>query len=91
MVFSTKTLSRVFKALANHKRMEIIKLISKKPMPVIDISDRLKMSFKTASFHLTKLEREGIVENEKQGKFVFYKPTDKFRSSGVFRQIVNSE
>lgn len=90
MAFSTKILSRVFKALGNQKRMDIIKIINKKPLSVIDISDRLNISFKTASFHLLKMEREGLVENQKDGKFVYYKPTDKFRGSGVFRQIIES-
>ena len=90
MPLSTLLLTRVFKALANRQRMEIIKLISKKPMTVLDISDNLKITFKTTSFHLLKLEREGLVKNEKIGKFVYYKPDEKFKTSGIFRQIINS-
>jgi len=91
MIYSTKRLSSVFKALSNERRMLIIKLLARKSRSVIDISMALKVSFKSASFHLLKLEREGVVEKDRQGKFNYYKLTNSFKSSGIFRQIVKSK
>jgi len=91
MIYSTKRLSSVFKALSNERRMLIIKLLARKSRSVIDISMALKVSFKSASFHLLKLEREGVVEKDRQGKFNYYKLTNSFKNSGIFRQIVKSK
>jgi DNA-binding transcriptional ArsR family regulator len=91
MIYSTKRLSSVFKALSNERRMLIIKLLARKSRSVIDVSMALKVSFKSASFHLLKLEREGVVEKDRQGKFNYYKLTNSFKGSGIFRQIVKSK
>jgi len=88
--YSTKRLSQVFKALANSRRMIIIKLLSKKPFSVIEIARRLDMTVKVCSFHLLKMEREGILQKIREGKFNVYSPTDSFKKSGIFRQIVRS-
>ena len=90
MSYSTKRLSNIFKSLANERRMLIIKLLARGSKSVIEVSDKLKISFKATSFHLLKLEREGVIEKERQGKFNHYKLTKSFRGSGVFRQIVQS-
>ena len=91
MIYSTKRLARVFKALANERRMVVIKLLAKRPLSVLEISDRLHVAFNAASFHLLKLEREGVIEKERKGKFNYYKLTHSFRGSGIFRQIVHSK
>jgi len=88
--YSTKKLSFIFKALGNERRMAIIKLLSKTPLPVVDISDKLRFSFKSVSKHLQKLEREGIVTKKQEGKFVIYRITDSFSGSGVCKQILRS-
>ncbi len=91
MIYSTKRLANVFKALSNERRMLIIKLLARNSKSVIDISIALKISFKSASFHLLKLEREGILEKNRQGKFNYYQVTNSFRGSGVFQQIIKSK
>ncbi len=89
--FSTKKLARVFKALANERRMQIIKLLSRGLISVSDVSEKLSIHFKAASFHLLRLEREGIIERTRKGKYNYYKLTDPFKSSGIYRQIINSK
>lgn len=88
--YPLKRLSQVFKALANHRRMMIIKLLAKRSLSVVDIADRLGMTIKVCSFHLLKLEREGVLHKTRKGKFNLYAPTDSFKSSGIFRQINRS-
>ena len=90
MAYTTKRLSQVFKALANERRMNIIKFVYKKPLPVGEISKKLKLSLKSVSKHLQKMEREGLVEKHHEGKFVYYQITGSTRKSGVTRQIIES-
>ncbi len=91
MPYSTKRLSHVFKALANERRMMIIKLLTSKRMPVINLSTKLKLSFKSVSKHLQKMEREGLVSKKQEGKYMYYKLSDTFRKSGVCKQILESK
>lgn len=86
--YSTKKLSFIFKALGNERRMQIIKILAKKPISVIDLSDKLNLSFKSVSKHLQKLDREGIITKKHEGKYVNYKLTDSFSKSGVCNQIL---
>ncbi len=91
MIYTTKRLANIFKALSNERRMLIIKLLISKQKSVSKVSEKLKVSFKAASFHLLKLEREGIVEKQRKGKFSYYKLTNSFKGSGIFRQIKQSK
>lgn len=91
MVYTTKRLSSVFKALGNERRMAILKLLAKKPLSVIEVSDKLDLSFKSVSKHLQKLDREGVLDKKQEGRHVFYRITDSFRKSGACRQILESK
>lgn len=88
--YSAKKLSFIFKALGSERRMQIIKMLAKKPVSVIDLSDKLNISFKSVSKHLQKLDREGIITKKRDGKYVYYKLTDLFSGSGICRQILRS-
>ncbi len=56
----------------------------------MSITCELKFSYKTASFHLNRLEREGMVQRIRKGKYHYYSLADSFRGSGVCRQILGS-
>ena len=90
MTYTLKQLSRAFRALSNDRRMMIIKVIAAKPYSVTLITRKLKLTYKTASFHLNRLEREGMVRRKRKGKYHYYSLTDSFRGSGVCRQILRS-
>ncbi len=89
--FSTTKLSRVFRVLGNERRMKIIKLLAKGSTSAGKLSEQLSLSFPATSFHLSKMEREGIIQKVRKGKNTFYTLSKEFRSSGVFKQITSSK
>jgi len=57
-----RELERVVKGFANHRRIEIMLLLDKKPeLSVYDIAEELKIDFRTASQHLSRLAVAGLV------------------------------
>ena len=64
--------SRFFKALADEKRIKILKLLSLRRMCVCEIMIALSLTQPTASHHLRILDNVGIVKSEREGKWTFY-------------------
>lgn len=61
------------KALANKRRMNIIRYLSrKKEATVGDIAKNIKLSFKSTSRHLTILYAADLVEREQRSLQIFY-------------------
>lgn len=58
------SLSYAFKSLGDPSRMEIIKLLSKKPMYAMEISRALSLSHPTVLHHLASLRAAGFVQSE---------------------------
>jgi len=69
---AVKTQSRLFKALADKTRLKILMLLDIREMCVCEIMVALNLTQPTASHHLGILEAVGLVENRRQGKWVFY-------------------
>lgn len=66
-------LERLFKALANRRRLAIIALLHKrKEICVTDVAMKLNLSIKSTSKHLNVLQQVDIVERVKMGLVVFY-------------------
>ena len=64
---------KIFKALANRRRLKILKYLkSKSPAVVGDIADNINLSFKATSKHLLILSNAGIVEKEQISLNMFY-------------------
>lgn len=68
-----KRRSYVLKALADPIRIKILHLLKNRPMCTCEVMVALDLSEPNASHHLNLLERNGIVNSEKMGKWVFYK------------------
>jgi len=69
-----KKLERAFKALANHRRLAIIRLLSKnKELSVADIAGRIKLSFTSTSKHLQILHRLDILDRRQESLVVYYR------------------
>lgn len=74
MNMADKEMERTLKALANGRRLAILRLIKKrKEMPVGDIAHGIKLSFKATSRHLGRLSSADIVEKEQRGIQMFYR------------------
>ena len=64
--------SRLFKALSDDTRIRIMKLLMIRRMCVCEIMAALDMTQPTASHHLVLLEKEGLLERRKEGKWAYY-------------------
>jgi len=63
-----KQLERYFKGAANHRRLEILFLISKHPhLGVGEIAEALNANFKTISQHTQRLVQAGLINKKYQG------------------------
>jgi len=68
-----KNLSKLFKVLANEKRLLILKYLIRADLSTLEkISQKINLSYKSTSKHLLILEREGYLERKTQGARVFY-------------------
>ncbi len=68
-----KELERILKALANKRRLAIIKYLKKtKEATVGDIAEEIKLSFKATSKHLGVLANVDIVEKEQRSLQMWY-------------------
>ncbi|MDP4038372.1 MAG: winged helix-turn-helix domain-containing protein [bacterium] len=71
-----RQLERITKGIANHRRIAIMELLSHSPeLSVMEISDELKINFKTASEHIRRLALAGLVLKRNQGAMVRHKLT----------------
>lgn len=70
---SDKELEKIFKALANKRRITILKFIKKSGrVSVGEIADAIKLSFKATSKHLMILSNTDILEKEQISLMMFY-------------------
>ena len=65
---------RIVKGFANHRRIEMLELLDKEPeLSVLEITQRLKINFKTGSEHIRRLAIAGLVLKRSQGINVRHK------------------
>ncbi len=68
-----KELEKVLKALANKRRVAILKFIKKSGQASVgEIAEAIKLSFKATSKHLMILSNADIVEKEQTSLNMFY-------------------
>ncbi len=65
--------SRIGKALASPKRLELIELLCQGEKTVETLSQQADISVKLASAHLKVLRTARLVDTRKDGKYVFYR------------------
>lgn len=65
-------MNKVFKALNDQTRREILNLLRQKDMPAGDIAEAFQITKPSISHHLDILSQAGLVTSEKQGQFVIY-------------------
>ena len=86
-------LSRVFKALADPVRLRLLNLIASRPEGeacVCDLTGPFELTAPTISHHLKVLRQAGLIEGERRGTWVYYRPVpDQLtRLSGLFTHPV---
>lgn len=71
----------MFKALGDETRLRILKLLLKKELCVCELEAALNLPQSKVSRHLTVLRSVGLVEDRREGTWIFYslfKPRDDF-------------
>ena len=67
-------LEKIFKGMANRRRLAIIQLLTKEEeLPVAEIARRIKLSFTSTSKHLGLLHRLDILDRRQKSLTVFYR------------------
>ncbi len=80
-----RTIERIVKGFANHRRLEIIDLLKSKPeLSVDEISERLNIGYENASDHVRKLAIAGLVMKRSDGPSVRHKLTSRGESILMF-------
>ena len=68
-----KELEKQLKALANQRRLKIIKILkTKHALSVGEVALEIKLSFKATSKHLIILHRANFIERNQQSLVVYY-------------------
>ena len=68
-----RELERILKAAADVTRLRILRMLEGGPLCVCQIVEVLELSQSTVSKHLLLLKHAGLIEDEKRGKWVFYR------------------
>lgn len=84
-----RQLERVVKGFANHRRIEIINLLDRKPeLTVADIAEKLNINFKTASQHIQRLAIAGLLMKRYHSSNVHHKLTSRGKHILKFLRIL---
>jgi len=71
---SYRRLEGLVRGFSNHRRIQILEFLERHPeTSVEDISDLLRVNFKTISGHLKRLAIAGLIVKGMRGKLVFHK------------------
>jgi len=69
-----KLLLRMLKALANARRLEILRYLRKHgAASVTDVAEHLEISIQSTSKHLDRLSALGILQIRQRSRYVFYR------------------
>lgn len=67
---------RLVRGFSNHRRIQILDLLERKPeLSVAEISEELRIHFKTASEHIRRLAVAGLVIKRSDGHSIRHKLT----------------
>ena len=67
----TRSLEKIVRGFSNHRRIEILALLSEKPdLSVFEVSEELNVNFKTISDHLRRLLNAGLLVKKNKGNMV---------------------
>jgi len=70
---TAKQFERYFKGVANHRRIDILLLVSESPDITLEgIAERLDKNFKTISEHTRRLVQAGLLNKRYQGRNVVH-------------------
>lgn len=65
-------MNKLFKALNDPTRREILDLLKEKDLTAGEIADSFEISKPSISHHLDQLKQAGLVTTEREGQFISY-------------------
>jgi ArsR family transcriptional regulator len=74
--FNLDQKAKLFKALGDETRLNILKLLTLREMCVCELTAALDLTQPNLTHHAKKLEHAGLVDHEKRGKWVYYSIKD---------------
>ena len=77
-------MKEAFKALADPTRRKILDLLKSKDLTAGEIADQFDMSKPSISQHLKILKAAHLIENEKQGQYIYY-----HLNTTVFQELIS--
>ncbi|MEE9216912.1 MAG: metalloregulator ArsR/SmtB family transcription factor [Anaerolineales bacterium] len=69
VIYSAPHLDNIFGALANRTRREILNLLTRGERSVLELAGRFDMSQPAVSKHLNVLEKAGLIQKRKEGRY----------------------
>jgi len=69
----TKSLGKIFEALASAPRRQILAYLTEAELSTSELAERFSMTAPAISRHLSVLEQADLVTSERKGQFVLYK------------------
>lgn len=81
-----KKIAEFYKALGDEARLKILEMLVDREMCVCEIIDRLNLSQPAVSHHLKTLKHAGLVNDVRDGKWIYYSLND-----GVFQDVFAAE
>jgi ArsR family transcriptional regulator len=72
-VFTLVDYLNIFKALSDENRLRILLMLKQRPLCVCEIHEVLNIALSTISAHLKLLKNAGLIEDEKDGRWVIYR------------------
>lgn len=78
-----KKIENIFKALSDVTRLRVIKLLQERELCVCELMQVLEMSQPRISRHMSVLKNAGLVEDRREGKWVYYSITNKPQEKDV--------
>ena len=67
-----EAIEKLFRALANGRRLQIVRLLAKRPYSVAELSQKLKLSYKATHQHVYRLFMVELLDKERDGLLVQY-------------------
>ena len=77
-------MKEAFKALADPTRRKILDLLKGKDLTAGEIADQFEMSKPSISQHLKILKSAHLIEDEKQGQYIYY-----HLNTTVFQELIS--
>ena len=77
----SRQLERLVRGFSNHRRIEILELLAKSPeLSVVEVSDTLKINYKTGADHIRRLAISGLIIKRNDNNSVRHTLTNEGKS-----------